>query len=67
MVCILVACLEFKGNNKVLVTLPIIAGNLHRGVNITLQTIHRRRDMLLDFEKLVNAQAHLRAISIFNH
>ena len=67
MVRVSVSGFEFEGNDEVFVSLPVIASDLHCGIDISFQSIHRGGDMLFDLKKLVDAQLHLRTVSVFDH
>ncbi len=61
-----VTSFKLEWNNEVFVALSIMASNLHCRINIALKTIHRRPNMLLNFQEFVDTQTELRVMTILN-
>lgn len=58
------ASLQFKRDGQVLHPLVILHGNLHRGVNITLQAVGWGPNVLFYIEKPAHAQIDSLAVAV---
>jgi hypothetical protein len=63
---LLITGLEFERHDQVPITFAFVAGNLNCGIDVAFEAIHRRPDVFLHLQKLVDTQLQFRTISVLD-
>jgi len=66
LICVPLSSLQLKRNHEGLLFIFAAIGNLDRGIDVALKSIHRGPNMLFYLEQLVDAEFEFGAIAVFD-